>query len=135
MANYTGPVCAICKVRACSAEPGTKQYPSYCPVPVEAELLRQVEQAYLEEPELRRLALESARTESAGYCVTTRIEDIMDFARRIGADEFDGHEFSQVNVVDLVKVVFADRGAQEYERLAVFKAQVKGLDPLGIRAG
>jgi uncharacterized metal-binding protein len=36
---------------------------------------------------VRRLALESARTESAGYCRSTRIEEIMDFARRIGAEK------------------------------------------------
>jgi len=39
----------------------------------------------LEDAELRNLACESARTESAGYCRSTRIQEIMDFARRIGA--------------------------------------------------
>jgi uncharacterized metal-binding protein len=86
MAEYTGPICAICGVMACSAEPGTKQPPPFCPAPVKTELLQTVEQAYLEQEDLRRLARESARTESAGYCRTTRIEDIMDFARRIGAE-------------------------------------------------
>ena len=115
MANYTGPVCAICKVRACSAEPGTKQYPSYCPVPVEAGLLRQVEQAYLEEPELRRLALESARTESAGYCVTTRIEDIMDFARRIGAEKLGiAHCVGLMEEARLAREIFIAGGFEVY---------------------
>lgn len=86
MAEYTGPICALCGVTACSAEPGTKQPPSFCPAPVATELLQAVEQAYLEQEELRKLALESARTESAGYCRSTRIEEIMDFARRIGAE-------------------------------------------------
>jgi len=54
-------------------------------MPVEAELLRAVERAYLEREDLRKLALESARTEAAGYCKSTRIEEIMDFARRMGA--------------------------------------------------
>jgi len=83
--EYSGPICAICGVRACSAEPGTKQPPAFCPMPVEAELLEEVERAYLEEEDVRRLALASARTEAAGYCRATRIEEIMDFARRIGA--------------------------------------------------
>lgn len=87
MAEYTGPICAICGVMACSAEPGTKQPPPFCPALVDTKVLQAVEQAYLEQDELRRLALESARTESAGYCRTTRIEDIMDFARRIGAEK------------------------------------------------
>ena len=83
--EYSGPICAICGVRACSAEPGTKQPPAFCPMPVEAELLEEVERAYLEEEDVRRLAQASARTEAAGYCRATRIEEIMDFARRIGA--------------------------------------------------
>ena len=86
MTDYTGPICALCKVRACSAEPGTKQLPAFCPMPVQVELLQEVERIYLEQEGVRRLSLESARTESAGYCRATRIEEIMDFARRIGAE-------------------------------------------------
>jgi uncharacterized metal-binding protein len=54
-------------------------------MPVESEVLQEVERAYQEQEDLRRLALESARTEAAGYNQATRIEEIMDFARRIGA--------------------------------------------------
>lgn len=50
----------------------------------EPELLAEVERAYLADPLLRRMAVESARTEAAGYCKTTRVEEIMDFARRMG---------------------------------------------------
>ena len=85
MTEYTGPMCALCAVQACSAEPGVKQPPAFCPMPVETELLDQVAQLYRDSDEVRRLAQESARTEAAGYGRTTRIEDIMDFARRIGA--------------------------------------------------
>jgi uncharacterized metal-binding protein len=56
-------------------------------MPDETELLQAVEQAYVGQDDVRRLALESARTESAGYCRSTRIEEIMDFARRIGAQK------------------------------------------------
>jgi uncharacterized metal-binding protein len=56
-------------------------------MPVEVDLLDEVERTYLEDEGLRRLAQESARTESAGYLRTTRIEDTMDFARRIGAEK------------------------------------------------
>jgi uncharacterized metal-binding protein len=51
----------------------------------DGELLAKVEQAYLTQDELRQLAVHSARTEASGYMRRTRIEDIMDFARRIGA--------------------------------------------------
>jgi uncharacterized metal-binding protein len=85
MTEYTGPTCVLCGVKACTAEPDTKTPPSFCPMPVETELLQEVERQYLEREDLRRLAVESARTEAAGYCRSTRIEEIMDFARRIGA--------------------------------------------------
>ena len=85
MTEYTGPTCVLCGVKACTAEPDTKTPPRFCPMPVEAELLQEIERQYLEREDLRRLAVESARTEAAGYCRSTRVEEIMDFARRIGA--------------------------------------------------
>jgi uncharacterized metal-binding protein len=50
-----------------------------------SERLAEIEQTYLEDAEIGKLARESARTEAAGYCRSTRIQEIMDFARRIGA--------------------------------------------------
>ena len=84
MTEYAGPSCVLCGVKACTAEPDTKTPPGFCPMPAEAELLAEVEQAYITRDDLRRLALESARTEAAGYCRSTRVEEIMDFARRMG---------------------------------------------------
>jgi uncharacterized metal-binding protein len=81
---YRGPDCALCRVTACDAEPGTKTPPSFCPMPAEAGLLSEVKQTYLCDSELRRMAAESARTEAAGYSKATRVEEIMDFARRMG---------------------------------------------------
>jgi len=76
--------CALCGVKACTAEPGAKRLPDFCPMPVEGELLAEVERTYLTCEDVRRMALESARTEAAGYCKSTRVEEIMDFARRMG---------------------------------------------------
>jgi uncharacterized metal-binding protein len=84
MPKYTGPDCALCHIQACDVEPGTKRPPAFCPIPVETELLEEVKQAYLGNELLLKMAQESARTESAGYCRSTRIEEIMDFARRLG---------------------------------------------------
>jgi len=84
MPEYDGPICALCGVKACTAAPETKDPPAFCPMPAEPELLAEVERAYLSDPELRRMALESARTEAAGYGRATRVEEIMDFARRMG---------------------------------------------------
>lgn len=87
MSEFDGPVCAICGIKACSHEPGTKQYPAYCPMPVEGAVLAEVERVYLEDENVRQLAVESARTEAHGYCELTRIEEIMDFAHRLGAQK------------------------------------------------
>jgi len=81
----TGPICTLCYVKACTTEPGAKQPPQFCATQQEHAILEAVEQQYLEDAELRQLAQESARTEASGYMRRTRIEDIMDFARRIGA--------------------------------------------------
>jgi len=115
MTEYTGPTCTLCGVRACSAEPGTRTPPAFCPMPVETELLEEVEKAYLEQEDLRRLALESARTEAAGYCRTTRIEDIMDFARRIGAGKLGiAHCVGLMHEARLAREVFVAAGFEVY---------------------
>ena len=81
--------CAMCGVWACSAEPGTpkskKGYPPFCPMPTETVVLSRAKEAYLSQDELRELALAAARTEAAGYCKEPRLEEIMNFARRISA--------------------------------------------------
>jgi uncharacterized metal-binding protein len=115
MAEYTGPICAICGVQACSAEPGTKQPPAFCPMPVEADLLAEVERAYVEQDDLRKLAQESARTESAHYCQATRIEEIMDFARRIGAETLGiAHCVGLMREARLAREIFLAGGFEVY---------------------
>ncbi len=81
--HLPGPTCVLCGVKACTAEPDSKTPPHFCPMETDAELLAAVEREYATRPDLRRLAQESARTEAAGYCRQTRVEEIMDFARRL----------------------------------------------------
>jgi uncharacterized metal-binding protein len=85
-------VCATCRVQACRAEPGTAVYPNYCPMssspraPGEtaADVLRAARKIYDDET-TRKLALAAARTEADRYPFETRVEEVMSFARRIGA--------------------------------------------------
>jgi uncharacterized metal-binding protein len=84
-------------------------------MPVETELLQQIERAYIEEDDLRRLALESARTESAGYCQATRIEEIMDFARRMGAQKLGiAHCVGLMHEAKLARNIFLAGGFEVY---------------------
>ena len=76
--------CTICRVRACSAEPGTKAYPAFCPMAQGSDALREAREAYNDE-ETRKLALAAARTEADRYPLEPRLEEVMSFARRIGA--------------------------------------------------
>jgi len=130
--EYSGPICAICGVRACSAEPGTKQPPAFCPMPVEAELLEGVERAYLEEEDVRRLALASARTEAAGYCRATRIEEIMDFARRIGAHKLGiAHCVGLMHEARLAREILMAGGFEVYT--ACCKVGSIGKEKIGLK--
>ena len=81
--------CAICRVQACCTEPGTSAYPRFCPMAGErvrtgTDALREAREAY-DDPETRKLALAAARTEADRYPLEPRLEEVMSFARRIGA--------------------------------------------------
>lgn len=72
-------ICAICQVQACRKE--GVELPKNCPG---REMNRDVIISKYEEPDNYLLAHEAALVESAGYCVKTRLEETMDFARRCG---------------------------------------------------
>ena len=113
--EYTGPTCALCAVRACSSEPGTKTPPMFCPMPAEGQLLEEVERACLGQEDIRNLALQSARTEAAGYCRATRIEDIMDFAHRMGARKLGiAHCIGLMQEARVAHEIFAASGFEVY---------------------
>jgi uncharacterized metal-binding protein len=106
--EYETPVCALCSVRACSAEPGSKNPPKFCVMPEEAELLQEIERTYQERKDIRDLAVASALTESSGYMRRTRVEDIMDFARRIGAQKLGiAHCVGLMNEAKVAMEIFA----------------------------
>jgi uncharacterized metal-binding protein len=115
MENQHQLECALCGIKACSGEPGTKKIPSYCPMPTEQRHLVEVEQSYLENEELQKLARESARTEAAGYGRSTRIEEIMDFARRIGAAKLGiAHCVGLMQEAKAAREIFLNNGFHVY---------------------
>ena len=76
--------CALCRVQACCHEPGTKVYPPFCPMSQDTDAVRAAREAYDDEG-TRKLALAAARTEADRYPLEPRLEEVMSFARRIGA--------------------------------------------------
>lgn len=77
--------CSICRVQACRNEPGTKTLPAFCPALQDLDALTGARQIYHADPESQQLALSAARVEAAGYCRWPRVQEVMEFARGIGA--------------------------------------------------
>jgi uncharacterized metal-binding protein len=77
--------CALCQVRACCSPPDEKKMPAFCPAPDHADLLEGVRQEIASDDRLRQLLAASARTEATDYPMASRMENTIDFARRLGA--------------------------------------------------
>jgi len=84
MGRVEGPDCSRCGSAACRQGPEAVARPPFCPMECDETVLAEAAAALREPGEVRRLAVESARTEAAGYCKATRVEEVMDFARRLG---------------------------------------------------
>ena len=82
--KYTDPGCAYCPptVRACRQGEDDARGPGFCPSTVNPDGMEAARQKY-DDPFLRRVAQESARVESEGYCKWTRVEEICAFAKKM----------------------------------------------------
>ncbi|MEE9256634.1 MAG: DUF1847 domain-containing protein, partial [bacterium] len=83
--RYDDPGCAYCPptVRACRAGESEERGPGFCPSKMDEEAIGAAWEKY-GDPLIRRVAQESARVESEGYCRWTRVEEICAFARKMG---------------------------------------------------
>ena len=83
--GYETPGCAYCPstVRACRQGEGEKRGPAYCPSKVDPEGIAGAWEPYRDEFTLR-VAHVSAVVESEGYCNWTRVEEICQFAKKMG---------------------------------------------------
>ena len=86
--------CIDCTVTACNKKKGVpeKSYPSFCPTPGltleeldgEKEIFESAMNEYDDEY-VRKITKAAAEVEYENYCRHTRVEEVMDFARKIGA--------------------------------------------------
>lgn len=74
--------CGECGIYACRSGQVQKA-PEHCPMRLDEEVYKEAEDEY-RKPEIANLALNSAITESAGYRVWTRLEEIIYFSRKAG---------------------------------------------------
>ncbi|MEZ5852873.1 MAG: DUF1847 domain-containing protein [Hyphomicrobiaceae bacterium] len=83
--TYDDPSCAYCPstVRACRRGEAEREGPGFCPSKVAADVQATARGLY-EDPETLKVSLESARVEAEGYCKWTRVEEIVQFAKKMG---------------------------------------------------
>jgi uncharacterized metal-binding protein len=83
--TYEDPACAYCppSVRACRQGEAAERGPGFCPTKVDPQAQARA-RAWYDDPEIRRISQESARVEAEGYCKWTRVEEIVEFARKMG---------------------------------------------------
>ncbi len=81
---YEDPSCAICPstVQACRQGEATSRGPGFCPSKVDPDGLKAAWALYDEE-ETRKVAQASARVEGEGYCKWTRVEEVIEFSKRM----------------------------------------------------
>ncbi len=83
--EYETPACAYCPdtVRACREGEGEERGPGFCPSKVDPEGIAEA-RGYQEDPFTLRVAKVAAIVESEGYCKWSRVEEICEFAKRMG---------------------------------------------------
>jgi uncharacterized metal-binding protein len=84
--TYVDPACAYCPstVRACRRGEAETAGPGFCPTKVDPDAQASARAFYDADPETHRVALESARVEAEGYCKWTRVEEVVQFAKKMG---------------------------------------------------
>ncbi len=83
--KYTEPGCAYCPptVRACRQGESEDRGPGYCPTKVDQDGIDCAYGIY-DDPEVRRIAQVSAVVEGEGYCKWSRVEEVCQFAKKMG---------------------------------------------------
>jgi uncharacterized metal-binding protein len=83
--KYEDPACAYCPdtVRACRTGESAERGPGYCPTKVDPDGIADAAEKY-RDADTRRVAKIAAVVEATGYCQWTRVQEICEFAKRMG---------------------------------------------------
>jgi len=103
---YDDPGCAYCPttVRACRHGESEERGPGFCPSKIDGAGLDDAWARYAD-PEVRRVAQVSARVESEGYGKWSRVEEIVQFAKKMGYRKIG--IATCISFVDLTRVLSA----------------------------
>lgn len=78
--------CIDCAVKSCDKP--DKMFPDFCPsAKLGAGFLRETMKLYIDDEENAQVAVKAAEVEAENYCSMTRVEEIAEFARKIGAEK------------------------------------------------
>jgi uncharacterized metal-binding protein len=82
---YVDPACADCPatVRACRSDEASVRGPGFCPGKIDPDTQARARACY-DDPETARMARAAALVESDGYCKWTRVQEVVEFAKRMG---------------------------------------------------
>lgn len=107
--------CTDCGIVSCSS--GQHAYPEFClTANLDQQELKEALQLY-DDPINRKIAVAAAEVEGAFYCKYTRVQEIIEFAHRIGA--------KKIGIATCV-------GLMEESRIFAKILRVNGLEPYGI---
>lgn len=83
--KYNDPACAYCpqNVRACRVGESAERGPGYCPTKVDQDGIDIASVDY-DDGEVRHVSQVSAVVESEGYCEWTRVQEVVEFSKRMG---------------------------------------------------
>ena len=96
MEKETIPTCVDCGTQNCKYKDRT--YPDFCPTDNLKEEDRKWALERYDEGRNREIMIASAEVEYEGYCQWTRVQEIMEFARKIGA-----HRIGIANCIGLIR--------------------------------
>jgi uncharacterized metal-binding protein len=83
--TYVDPACAYCpsNVRACRVGDADSRGPGFCPSKVDPDT-QAAARALYDDPATHKIAHAAALVESEGYCKWTRVEEVVQFAKKMG---------------------------------------------------
>lgn len=83
--SYQDPACAYCPstVRACRQGEAAERGPGFCPSKVDPESQDRARLLY-DDAEAHKITYASGLVESEGYCKWTRVEEVVQFAKKMG---------------------------------------------------
>ena len=119
--DFIGRSCVDCG--SCACDEGTGKYPEFCATTAaDPALIDEVRKLYTEDEGNARTTKNAALVEAEYYCQMTRVEEIAEFARRMG--------FKTIGIATCVGLIREARAAA-----AIFRAKGFQVESIACKAG